>query len=86
MLFRSSWKQAEEGRAVDFISEAEPGDLAFFDNERGRISHVGIILSQGVIVHASGRVRIDAVDHQGIYKKEINGYSHKLRTIRRIAG
>jgi hypothetical protein len=83
-IARDSWKQSEEGRAVDFINEAVPGDLVFFDNERGRISHVGMILSQGLVIHASGRVRIDSIDHQGIFKKEINGYSHKLRMIRRI--
>ena len=83
-IARDSWRQALEGLAVDFITETEPGDLVFFDNDRGRISHVGMILSQGLIIHASGRVRIDSIDHQGIFKKEINGYSHKLRTIRRI--
>jgi hypothetical protein len=81
---RDSRVQAEEGKNVDFIDEAEPGDLVFFDNERGRISHVGIMISRGLVIHASGRVRIDSIDHQGIYKPEIGGYSHKLRTIRRI--
>ena len=55
-----------------------------FDDERGKITHVGMILAQGLVIHASGRVRIDNIDHQGIYKNEIKGYSHKLRTIRRI--
>jgi gamma-D-glutamyl-L-lysine dipeptidyl-peptidase len=81
---RDSWQQAEAGRSIDFINEAEPGDLVFFDNDCGKISHVGMILSSGLVIHASGRVRIDAIDHQGIFKSEINGYSHKLRTIRRI--
>jgi gamma-D-glutamyl-L-lysine dipeptidyl-peptidase len=81
---RDSWEQATAGRSIDFISEAQPGDLVFFDNEMGKISHVGMILSEGLIIHASGRVRIDPVDHQGIYKQETGGYSHKLRTIRRI--
>ena len=81
---RDSWKQAEAGKNIDFIDEAEPGDLVFFDNDRGRISHVGMILSRGMVIHASGRVRIDTIDHQGIFKQEIGGYSHKLRTIRRI--
>ena len=81
---RDSYQQAEEGKPVDFISESKPGDLVFFDNERGRISHVGMILASGLVIHASGRVRIDSIDHQGIFKKEINGYSHKLRTIRRM--
>ena len=81
---RDSWKQAEAGRSIDFIDEAEPGDLVFFDNDRGKISHVGMILSRGQVIHASGRVRIDTIDHQGIFKPEIGGYSYKLRTIRRI--
>jgi gamma-D-glutamyl-L-lysine dipeptidyl-peptidase len=83
-IARDAADQAGEGTMIDFIDDALPGDLAFFDNERGRISHVGMILSKGRIIHASGRVRIDSVDHQGIFKNEINGYSHNLRTIRRI--
>lgn len=81
---RDSWQQAEFGKNIDFIDQSEPGDLVFFDNDRGKISHVGMILSRGLVIHASGRVRIDSIDHQGIFKAEIGGYSHKLRTIRRI--
>lgn len=81
---RDSRQQAEAGAGISFIDEAMPGDLVFFDDDRGRISHVGMILSQGLVIHASGRVRIDNIDHQGIYKNEIRGYSHKLRTIRRM--
>lgn len=81
---RDSRQQAEQGKNIDFIDETEPGDLVFFDNERGRISHVGMIKSKGQVIHASGRVRIDSIDHQGIFKREISGYSHKLRAIRRI--
>ena len=81
---RDSWQQAEVGAAISFINEAKPGDLVFFDNDRGRITHVGMILAEGLVIHASGRVRIDTIDHQGIYKQELGDYSHKLRTIRRI--
>ena len=81
---RDSRQQVETGTVVNFIDETMPGDLVFFDNERGKISHVGMILSRGLVIHASGRVRIDTIDHQGIYKKEIGGYSHHLRTIKRI--
>lgn len=83
-LPRNSWQQAETGEDVAFINEAEPGDLVFFDNENGKISHVGIIISRGLVIHASGRVRIDQIDHQGIYKQEIGAYSHRLRMIRRV--
>jgi cell wall-associated NlpC family hydrolase len=83
-ISRDAVTQSEEGTVIDFIDEAIPGDLAFFNNDRGRISHVGMIISRGLVIHASGRVRIDSIDHQGIFRNEINGYSHNLRTIRRI--
>jgi hypothetical protein len=81
---RDSWKQAETGETISFIDESKPGDLVFFDNDRGKISHVGMMIASGLIIHASGRVRIDTIDHQGIFKQEIGGYSHRLRTIKRI--
>lgn len=81
---RDSRQQSEEGIMIDFIDDTKAGDLVFFDNEQGRITHVGMILSGGLVIHGSGRVRIDPIDHQGIFKAEIRGYSHKLRTIRRI--
>jgi hypothetical protein len=81
---RDSGQQAEIGQTISFINEAKPGDLVFFDNERGSISHVGMILSSGLVIHASGRVRIDAIDHQGIFKPETGRYSHHLRLIKRV--
>jgi cell wall-associated NlpC family hydrolase len=81
---RDSYYQAETGTEVSFIDEAKPGDLVFFDDDRGKITHVGMILSRGLVIHASGRVRIDTIDHQGIFKQEKGDYSHHLRTIRRI--
>jgi gamma-D-glutamyl-L-lysine dipeptidyl-peptidase len=83
-LPRDSFLQAEEGTYIDFIDSAEAGDLVFFDNDRGKISHAGIIISRGLVIHASGRVRIDPIDHQGIYKHETGSYSHHLRMIKRI--
>jgi cell wall-associated NlpC family hydrolase len=81
---RNSWQQAETGENISSIDEAKPGDLVFFDNEQGRIIHVGMMISSGLVIHASGRVRIDQIDHHGIFKKEIGAYSHHLRSIRRI--
>jgi len=81
---RDSWKQAETGDNVNFLSDTRPGDLVFFDNETGQISHVGMMIADGLIIHASGRVRIDTIDHQGIFKQETGKYSHHLRTIKRI--
>lgn len=83
---RNSRTQAVKGQVVEFIKDAKPGDLAFFGSARGQISHVGVILSEGLVIHASGRIRIDIIDHQGIYRKDIKAYSHKLRIIRRLTG
>lgn len=80
---RDAWQQAEQGRVVDFLTEAKAGDLAFFDNAEGKITHVGIMLNNSQIIHASGRVKIDRIDNQGIFALDENKYSHKLRIIKR---
>lgn len=81
-LLRDASQQATQGELLNFLEEAQPGDLAFFDNEEGDIIHVGIILSSNEIIHASGRVRIDRLDHQGIYNQELQKYTHNLRLIK----
>lgn len=84
-LRRDAYLQAEQGRVVNFFEEAGIGDIAFFDNEEGRIVHVGIITDHNHIIHAHGRVRIDQLDHQGIYNRDLRKYTHKLRIIRRLS-
>lgn len=81
---RDAHQQAERGDSVDFTDLAEPGDLAFFDNAEGHITHVGIITEKGKIIHASGSVRIDTLDHNGIYDELRKEYTHKLRLIKRV--
>lgn len=76
-LKRDAYLQAEQGNTVDFLQEAKLGDLAFFDNEDGRIIHVGIMLNNEQIIHASGKVKIDRIDNQGIYSDELKKYTHK---------
>ncbi len=83
-LLRDAWQQSEQGAAVDFLPEVKTGDVAFFDNAEGRIIHVGIMLSDSEIIHASGKVRIDRMDQEGIYNDELGRYTHKLRIIRRF--
>ncbi len=83
-LMRDASQQALQGEALSFIEESEPGDLAFFDNEEGNIIHVGIIMEDNYIIHASGKVRIDRLDHLGIYNAEVNRHTHKLRVIKKI--
>jgi cell wall-associated NlpC family hydrolase len=83
-LPRNAAQQANLGVPLDFIDEAKPGDLAFFDNPAGEIIHVGIIIEPGKILHASGRVKIDKIDHNGIYSNELGCYSHSLRIVKRL--
>lgn len=83
-LFRDASQQALQGETLSFIEESDPGDLAFFDNDEGNIIHVGIIMPNNYIIHASGRVRIDRLDHLGIYNSEANRHTHKLRVIKKI--
>lgn len=81
---RDAYQQADWGDTVGFIEESNAGDLAFFGTEE-KITHVGIVLENSEIIHASGKVRIDRLDHLGIFNKETAKYTHKLRTIKRLA-
>lgn len=83
ILKRDAYQQAEGGKVVDFLTEIKAGDLAFFDDDEGRITHVGIMIDPGMIVHASGEVRIDKMDQQGIYRWDNGVRSHKLRIVKR---
>ena len=83
-LPRDAYQQAEVGTTLSFVEESEAGDLAFFDNNEGRITHVGIILENNHIIHASGKIRIDRIDQQGIFNKELGTHTHKLRLIKSI--
>jgi cell wall-associated NlpC family hydrolase len=83
-LLRDAAQQATQGENIGFISDSRPGDLAFFDHNDGKISHVGLLIDEHSIIHCSGSVRIDPVDHQGIFDPVKKAYSHQLRLIRRI--
>lgn len=82
-LARDSKDQIMQGKEV-LLDAAEPGDLAFFTNKAGKMNHVGLILKDGEIIHASGKVRIDQLDSQGIFNREINSYTHQFFKVRRI--
>ncbi|MBT8255211.1 MAG: C40 family peptidase [Bacteroidia bacterium] len=83
-LLRDASEQATQGEPLSFIEESEAGDLAFFDNSEGAIVHVGIIMKDNYIIHAHGQVRIDRLDHTGIFNTEKRTHTHKLRVIKRI--
>jgi hypothetical protein len=82
-ILRDAKQQVIAGTSV-FLEEAQAGDLAFFQNEEELITHVGIILEDLEIIHASGRVKIDRLDEQGIFCKDTQKYTHTLKTIKRI--
>lgn len=82
-LPRNASQQEEVGEEIKQLEQVKMGDLAFFENPQGKINHVGIIIDSQTIIHASGWVRIDHIDDQGILKKEIKDYSHKLKIIKR---
>ncbi len=83
-LKRDAYQQATQGETLSFLEEAQPGDLAFFDDEDGKITHVGIIADHNTIIHAHGKVRLDKIDYTGIFNTDSKDYSHKLRLIKHI--
>lgn len=82
-LLRDSQQQATQGELVGFLQQAHCGDLAFFDDEEGRIIHVGILLNPNEIIHAAGKVRVDKIDNEGIVHAETGQRTQRLRIIRR---
>lgn len=84
LLPRDASQQVAKGKTVDFLSEVLPGDLAFFENAEGCISHVGILIDNSKIIHASGWVKVESVDAQGIISSLTGEYTHQLRVIKRI--
>ena len=83
-LPRDARQQITLGEPVDFVTQAQLGDLAFFDNADGAIVHVGMVFDDGLILHASGEVRLDPLDHHGIFNRDRQKYGHKLRLIKRL--
>lgn len=83
-LPRDASQQFPFGKEVCFLENAQAGDMAYFDNEEGNIIHVGMLLGKDKIIHASGQVRIDSIDQEGIFNRDLQRYTHHLRTIKNI--
>ncbi|MBD0332547.1 MAG: C40 family peptidase [Chitinophagaceae bacterium] len=83
-LQRDAYQQAGQGEAIENLLEAKVGDIAFFNNEQGRITHVGIILNNKQIIHASGKVRVDGITEEGIINRETGKRTHQLHSIKTI--
>ena len=82
-LLRNAKDQATQGVSIK-LSEAEPGDLAFFTNDKGKVIHVGFLLGNGQIFHSHGNAHIDDIDDKGIWSRKFQRYSHRLSDVRRI--
>ena len=82
-ILRDAYLQATQGEVINFLQEARCGDLAFFDDENGEIVHVGILLNDKKIIHASVKVRVDRIDNQGIMNTDTGVRTHQLRIIKR---
>ena len=83
-LPRDASEQVKIGKTVDFLTEAQAGDLAFFENKDHKIIHVGMLMDNQSIMHASGRVKINRIDATGIVSEEDGQHTHQLRIIKRI--
>ena len=86
-LLRNAREQITQGTVVPSLSDAQPGDLAFFDHadcdpKATNISHVGILLDNKTIIHCSGCVHIDTIDEQGIHLPD-GELTHHLVQIKR---
>jgi hypothetical protein len=83
---RDASQQALHGQTIAFLQEAKCGDLAFFGNIEGKINHVGILLNEHTIIHAtetSGCVVVDKIDQEGIVSRLLRKRTHSLRLIKR---
>lgn len=83
-LARDASDQVLPGKKVPAICDAQIGDLMFFHDEQGKVIHVGFYIGEGSILHASKKVRIDAIDDKGIFNRELSMYTHYLHSIKRI--
>ncbi|MBO4249672.1 MAG: C40 family peptidase [Paludibacteraceae bacterium] len=83
-LLRNASEQATQGEKISKLQDVQAGDLAFFDHEDGKISHVGIVIDAERIIHCSGRVKVEKLDEIGIFSAETGQYTHHLVQIRRI--
>jgi cell wall-associated NlpC family hydrolase len=82
-LPRDAYQQMEIGQTIEFVNH-KINDLVFFKNNDGKIIHVGLVVAPNKILHASGMVRIDALDETGIFNNDLNKYTHFFSTVKRI--
>ena len=73
---RDAYQQCDVSRKIPF-EEREAGDLAFFE-EKGRVTHVGILISKDKLIHASGYVREDEINEKGTKTRSLHAIGRVL--------
>jgi gamma-D-glutamyl-L-lysine dipeptidyl-peptidase len=82
-LPRDASQQAIIGETIPF-GEQRVGDLAFFNNPAGDITHVGLVTEDAeLVLHASGHVREDLLTPAGIVRQADGVLTHTLHSLRR---
>ena len=83
MLPRDTSVQGTQGTVIEYTNKRS-GDLAFFENSNGKLTHVGIIGSDNEIIHAAGFVKKDLLTEKGIWNEKYQKLTHNLSQIRRV--
>lgn len=87
-LPRDARPQSVVGRISAFGEDVErdaaAGDLVYFADEAGRISHVGIALGDGKLIHSSGGVGVHVCDYHEVSRSRPNGMLERVLYSRRV--
>ena len=83
ILPRDASQQYHIGEKID-IEDIYHGDLVFFRNENGNISHVAMYYNNGKIIHSSVDVHIDIVTEEGIYSEKQREITHRNPEVFRL--
>lgn len=87
-LPRDARPQSVVGRisafGADVERDARAGDLVYFADETGRISHIGIALGGGRLIHSSGGVGVHECDYHEVSRSRPVGMLERVLYSRRV--
>ena len=81
-LPRDASQQQKVGKPIAFRDLFE-GDLLFFESNN-RVTHVGIYMGNGQIIHSHGMVRVDELRKDGIFNLQTGEQSHSYYSAKRV--
>ncbi len=80
-LPRDAADQERSCRPLGPRRRPRPGDLAFFGPPGAPAAHVGLMIGEGVYVHARGRVRVNSLDiYNKLYDIELGSQFRSIRS------